>query len=150
MNNIVRSNSTNPDFISLVQQLDIDLAKRDGNDHAFYHQFNSIQSLNHVVIVYDHEIAISCGAFKEVETGKVEIKRMYTSPAYRSKGYASIVLQSLEKWATELGYASCVLETGKRQPEAIQLYKKNGYTIIPNYGQYVNVDNSICMEKSIA
>lgn len=150
MNNIVRTYSTNPDFIALVQQLDMDLAKRDGDEHAFYHQFNSIQLLDHVIIIYNNEVAISCGAFKEVEIGKVEIKRMYTLPSHRSKGYASNVLQALETWATELGYITCVLETGKRQPEAIELYKKNGYTIIPNYGQYIGIENSVCFEKKLS
>jgi hypothetical protein len=42
-----------------------------------------------------------------------------------------------------------VLETGKRQPEAIELYKKNNYKIIPNFGQYVNVENSVCFEKKL-
>lgn len=149
MNNIVRTNSTNPDFIALVQQLDVDLAKRDGDEHAFYHQFNSIQLLDHVTIAYENEIPISCGAFKELATDKVEVKRMYTLPSHRSKGYASKILQALETWATELGYSTCVLETGKRQPEAIELYKKNGYTIIPNYGQYAGIENSVCFEKKL-
>ncbi|MGB5499367.1 MAG: GNAT family N-acetyltransferase, partial [Maribacter sp.] len=47
----------------------------------------------------------------------------------------------------ELSYEKCVLETGKRQPEAIQLYTKSGYKIIPNYGQYKGIANSICFEK---
>lgn len=41
----------------------------------------------------------------------------------------------------------CVLETGIRQPEAIALYKRSGYVQIPNYGQYLNVENSVCFEK---
>ncbi len=54
------------------------------------------------------------------------------------------------KWASELGYTSCVLETGKRQPEAIALYTKNGYKIIPNYEQYEGVENSVCFRKIIS
>ncbi|WKZ38241.1 MAG: hypothetical protein QY332_09890 [Anaerolineales bacterium] len=38
---------------------------------------------------------------------------------------------------------------GKKQPEAIEFYKKNGYKVIPNYGQYAGVENSMCFEKSI-
>ena len=37
----------------------------------------------------------------------------------------------------------------KYQPETIVLYKKNGYNIIPNYGQYIGVENSVCFEKII-
>lgn len=57
------------------------------------------------------------------------------------------ILSELEKWAAESGYSSTVLETGKRQPEAINLYKKAGYKIIPNFGQYEGVENSVCMMK---
>ena len=41
------------------------------------------------------------------------------------------------------------LETGKRQPEAIALYKKKGYSSIHNYGQYAEVPNSLCFEKKL-
>jgi len=74
---------------------------------------------------------------------------MYTSPESRGKGIATKVLAELEKWATELSSEKCVLETGKRQPEAIALYNKNGYKIIPNYGQYAEMENSVCFEKEI-
>jgi len=56
----------------------------------------------------------------------------------------------LESWASELNFKYCVLETGKRQPEAIALYKKNGYQIIPNYGQYHGIENSICFQKTVS
>jgi len=72
---------------------------------------------------------------------------MYTLPDSRGKGVASLILAELERWAAELSYGKCVLETGKRQPEAIGLYKKRGYQLIPNYGQYTGVENSVCFEK---
>jgi GNAT superfamily N-acetyltransferase len=74
---------------------------------------------------------------------------MYTLPQHRGKNIATKVLAALEKWATDLGYQKCILETGKRQPEAIRLYQKNGYASIPNYGQYVGVENSVCFEKEL-
>ena len=52
-------------------------------------------------------------------------------------------------WASELKYKACVLETGIRQKEAVAFYKKNGYQIIPNYGQYADMDNSLCFKKLI-
>jgi GNAT superfamily N-acetyltransferase len=79
----------------------------------------------------------------------MEVKRMYVLPNNRGKGIATTLLWELEKWALELGYMKCVLETGKRQPEAISLYEKSGYQRIPNYGQYKGVENSICFEKIV-
>jgi len=146
---IIRTDSTNPDFIELVKHLDADLAVRDGDEHAFYHQFNKIDMIKHVVVLYDDTVPLSCGAIKESMPGSMEVKRMYTVPSARGKGLAAKVLAALEIWAAELGYPKCVLETGKKQPEAIALYTKCGYKVIPNYGQYIGVENSVCFEKKL-
>jgi len=70
-------------------------------------------------------------------------------PDQRSKGIASIVLGELEAWGRALGYTCAMLETGKRQADAIALYSKNGYHIIPNFGQYVGIENSVCFKKQL-
>jgi putative acetyltransferase len=146
---IIRTNSDNQDFIDLVKHLDADLAERDGGDHSFYAQFNKIDKIKYVVVAYENRKPIGCGAVKEYAPNTVEIKRMYTLPEGRGKGIATKVLTELEIWAIELFYEKCILETGKKQPEAIGLYKKNGYKLIPNYGQYAEIENSLCFEKDI-
>lgn len=147
---LVRTTSENADFRTLVQLLDQDLAARDGAEHGFYAQYNKIDLIRHVVVAYRDGAPVGCGAFKEFEPGTVEIKRMYVQPAHRQQGVAQAVLSELEKWAAELGYCTCVLETGKRQPEAIALYQRCGYALTPNYGQYVGIKNSVCMRKELA
>jgi GNAT superfamily N-acetyltransferase len=144
-----RTDSDNHDFIELVKHLDADLAERDGSEHSFYAQFNKIDKIKHVVVAYEEDRPVGCGAIKEYEPGVMEVKRMYTLPTHRGKGIASRILTELEKWAAELKYKTCILETGKKQPEAIALYKKNRYYVIPNYGQYAEVENSVCFEKRI-
>ncbi|OGU27715.1 MAG: GNAT family N-acetyltransferase [Ignavibacteria bacterium GWA2_35_9] len=146
---IIRTNSDNPDFISLVKLLDAELAERDGADHPFYAQFNKIDKIKYTVVAYENGKPVSCGAIKEYSPDTMEVKRMYTLPESRGKGIATQVLIELEKWTVELGYEKCILETGKKQPEAIALYKKNGYKLIPNYGQYAEVENSVCFEKEM-
>lgn len=149
MPRILRTNSQHPDFIKLVARLDAYLSVVDGDQHDFYDQYNGIESLNHVVIAYEHGKALGCGAFKPYNNSAAEIKRMFVLPEARGKGIASEVLKELEQWAAEEHFTSCILETGKRQTEAIQLYQKNGYAVIPNYGPYVGVENSYCFEKMI-
>lgn len=146
---IIRTTSDHQDFKALVKMLDADLAIRDGDEHEFYHQFNSIDSLKNAVVCYENNTPVGCGAFKKFENNSVEIKRMYTHPEYRGKGYASAILNELETWAIENNNTKTVLETGVRQPEAIALYKKYGYRIIDNYGQYAGVENSLCFEKKL-
>ena len=150
MTQLLRTDSENKDFIELVRALDADLAERDGTDHSFYSQFNKITKIKFVVVAYENEIPVGCGAIKEYDTDTMEVKRMYVSPGNRGKGIATQVLTELENWAVEMSYKKTVLETGKRQPEAIHLYTGSGYRQIPNYGQYANMENSLCFEKNIA
>lgn len=146
---LLRTNSDNVDFIMLVQQLDKDLATRDGDEHAFYAQYNGIAAIKHTIVAYRNGVAVACGAIKAFDNSSMEVKRMYTVPNARGKGIAAQVLAALEVWAKELGFTSCVLETGKKQPEAIALYSKCGYSISPNYGQYIGIDNSVCFKKEL-
>lgn len=147
MYTLKRTNSEDLDFQKLVAELDKDLAIRDGEEHGFYAQFNKIAAIKYVVVIYEQGNPVGCGAIKEYQPNIMEIKRMYVLPDKRGRGIASIVLKELEKWAKELGYQRCILETGLKQPEAIALYQKNDFQIIKNYGQYEGVENSVCFEK---
>lgn len=146
---IIRTDSKHKDFRDLVIDLDAYLSMTDGDEHEFYNQFNDLESINHVVIIYVDNKPASCGAFKKYDSSTVEIKRMFTCPKMRSNGLASEILKALELWASELNYKACVLETGIRQKEAVAFYKKNGFQSVPKYGQYVNMDNSLCFKKLI-
>jgi GNAT superfamily N-acetyltransferase len=145
----MRTNAENEDFRNLIKALDADLSISDGEDHAFYSQFNKIDKIKYVIVAYESEIPLGCGAIKEYAQDTMEVKRMYVLPDRRGQGIASSILKALEQWAGELHYKKCLLETGKRQSKAIALYKKNGYQIIPNFGQYVGVENSVCFEKML-
>ena len=144
-----RTTSNNPDFEKLVIELDAVLAILDGEDHAFYAQFNKSSALKNALIAYENETAIGIGAYKEYDSQTVEMKRMYTLPEHRGKGIASKILTELELWAKEENYKIAILETGFLQTDAISLYKKLGYVITENYGQYIGIENSICMKKSL-
>lgn len=146
---VTRTTSDNPDFEKLVIELDAVLAILDGEDHAFYAQFNKSSALKNAVIAYENETAVGIGAYKEYDSETVEMKRMYTLPEYRGKGIASRILSELELWAKEENYKIAVLETGFLQTDAISLYQKLGYVITENYGQYIGVENSICMKKKM-
>lgn len=146
---LIRTDSDNKDFIDLVKLLDAELAAIDGDEHAFYAQLNKTDKIRHVIVAYENDKPISCGAIREYSPIATEVKRMYTLHEYRGKGFATKVLDELEKWATELYFQKCILETGLRQPDAIRLYEKNGYSRIPNYGKYAGIENSVCFEKEM-
>lgn len=144
---VIRTHSKNIDFVRLVEKLDAYLKTVDGDDHDFYHQYNGLENLTHVVLVYENDVAVGCGAFKKYADKSVEVKRMYVLPNFRGTKVAQTILTELEKWAKDTGYNRCILETGKSQKAAVKFYKKSNYSIIPNYGQYAGVENSICFEK---
>lgn len=144
-----KTNSHSEDFRTLVTLLDKELRERDGEEHSFYAQFNKVDAIKHVILAYNDKVPVGCGAIKEYEPGTAELKRMFVHPDYRNLGIAGSMVAALEQWAVELGFTNCILETGKKQPEAISLYKKVGYNVTPNYGQYQNVENSVCMKKRL-
>ena len=144
-----RTTSDDSNFLHLVALLDEDLAIRDGEDHAFYAQFDTLDHIKNSIVCYHGDLAVGCGAFKPYNTTTAEIKRMFVHPDFRGQGIATAILNELERWATELQYTNCILETGTNNPNAIQLYKKAGYSVIPNYDQYENVTTSICLGKTI-
>ncbi|GGC89999.1 N-acetyltransferase [Flavobacterium lutivivi] len=144
---IKRTTSGSEDFEKLVVQLDKYLAILDGDDHAFYAQFNKSSLLKNAMVYYENNQPIAIGAYKEYDNDTVEMKRMFTLPEHRGKGIGFKILGELEKWAKEEGYTRAVLETGYLQKDAIHLYQKAGYEITENYGQYIGVENSVCMKK---
>ncbi|MBV9468501.1 MAG: GNAT family N-acetyltransferase [Abitibacteriaceae bacterium] len=146
---LVRTDSSHADFRELVRLLDEDLSLRDGAAHPFYAQFNTLDAIRHVVVAYEQDRPVGCGAIKRYDETTVEIKRMFVRPENRGRGIAAAILRELEQWAAELGFATAILETGKQQPEAIRLYQKSGYTLMPNYGQYALAQNSVCMQKPL-
>lgn len=89
---------------------------------------------------------IACGALRRWDAHTAEVKRMYTVPQARGQGRARRVLNALISRGRALGYARLVLETGDRQPDAIALYERAGFTRIPNFGYYAGIESSVCYE----
>lgn len=146
---IERTTSDNPAFRQLIGELDEELNSRYGELQKQYNPFNKIEQNDTVVIARIDGIAVGCGCFKSFDDKTVEIKRVYLQKNFRGNGIASEIMKELEQWAAELGYTTAVLETGKGQPEAIRFYAKLGYTLTPNFGQYIGNDNSVCMRKCL-
>ena len=84
----------------------------------------------------DAGTAVGCGALRLLADGAAEVKRMYVVPAARGLGVARAVLAGLEDAARERGWTTLRLETGPRQPEAVDLYLSAGYRPIDAFGGY--------------
>lgn len=144
---IKRTTSDNTDFKKLSNLFDEFLIDIDGEERDFFAFFNN-KFLEHVAVFYKNKIAVGCGGFKRYDSNTAEIKRMFVHPDHRNEGLAKIILQELENWVKEENFQNYILETSPKLEAAISLYLKFGYSFIPNYGQYIGVENSICMRKN--
>ncbi len=144
-----RTSNTEPDFKNLISKLDKYLSVANGDEDAFYAPNNVLDPLDTAVIAYYNDKPVGCGCFKKFDKQSVEIKRMYVEPELRGRGIASTVLNELEKWAKESGFEYVVLETGLKLDDANALYRKQGYEMIENYGQYAGIKSSVCMKKAL-
>lgn len=77
----------------------------------------------------------------------LELKRMYVAPSHRGTGVSRALLEGLEDAARALRASRVVLHTGARQPDAVRLYEKHGYTRIPVLPGYASMPGSMCYEK---
>lgn len=144
----LRTTSAHADFQKLITIFDTFLIDIDGEERDFF-AFHNNKYLEHALVYYENDIAVGCGGFKEFDAQTAEIKRMFVHPEHRNKGIASSILQEIENWAKDEGYTAFILETSPKLTNAIALYTKTGYQIIPNFGQYIGVENSICMKKEM-
>lgn len=125
----VRTDGKNTDFIENCRLLDMDLDRRVG------------KKINNT--------AIGGGAIRKYDEETVELKRVFVRPEYQGRGIGSRLVSLLIEWAMELGYRRMILETGELLTESCALYRKLGFEVIPNYDPYVNMPESLCMEKNL-
>ena len=147
--NLKRTSTDHPHFIYLISLLDNELWVELHEDQSIYDQYNKVPGISTAIIVYDEEKPIACGCYKKHDEKTVEIKRMFVDKNYRGKGISRLILQQLENWAIENAFEYAILETSIHFTVAKNLYQKAGYSIIPNYGQYKDLKESVCMKKQL-
>lgn len=145
------TNGKDQDFAMLCGRLDKALDEIVGGklNRGQYEQYNQRDSIHDVIVAYHKGEPIACGAFKLYDEEHAEIKRIYVETSHRKMGLGAELVRRLEARAKIKGYRWCILETGKPMEAACSMYKKAGYKIIPNYGQYADMPDSICMERKI-
>lgn len=148
--NITQESPKQPDIIAMLEALDAYFA-------ALYpaesNHLMDIDSLTGPEVTFltardDGGTLHGCGAF--VNRGDyAEVKRMVVDPASRGKGTGALLLAEIARRARDAGFACLRLETGISQPEAIGLYRRDGFTDIAPFGDYAIDPLSIFMEKRL-
>lgn len=146
---IKRTTANDKDFQLLVKKLDHELWNELKEDQATYDQYNIVVDILTAVVIYNDGEPVACGCYKPFDDETVEIKRMFVQKEHRGKGLSKKILSELEQWAKENKYCYSVLETSMHFITARNLYAAGGYKIIPNYGQYAGLAESICMKKEL-
>lgn len=146
----IYSDGKNPHFILLCHELDSALDEIAGTQRQeVYNQYNLLDSINDVFIAYNDRVPAGCASFKHYSEGVAEVKRVFVKPEFRKRRISKELMANLEKKAINKGYHTLILETGKLLTDAYQMYLNLGFYIIPNYGQYEGLSESICMQKHI-
>lgn len=147
---LVYVTAAEPDDIrlkALIAELDQELRGR-YNDEAIGPM--PITSEVRFALAFRGQEPIGCVAVQPKGDVDFELKRMFVLPAARGTGIAPLLLDAAEATVRAAGARRIVLETGIRQPEAIRLYEKFGYTRIPNFPPYDKDPLSVCYAKVVS
>ena len=147
----VYTDGSSLDFMELCHELDDFLNELVGGEEnrAEYILYNQLDDIHNVIVAYDDDIPVGSVSFKKYDDECAEVKRVFVKEEYRNKGIANELMELLENTAREQGYRYLILESGKPLVAAMALYRKIGYKVIPNYGQYKDMPDSICMKKKL-
>jgi putative acetyltransferase len=141
---------TSRDAQTLMQSLDEDLRRRYAGAVIQGIDVEGWRGAGGIFLVgYEDERPVACGGLRPIADGIVEVKRMFVTESFRGRGHARMMLTALEQRALGMGAAVIRLETGDRQPEAINLYQRAGYRSIPCYDTYSGSPHSHCFEKQL-
>jgi putative acetyltransferase len=141
-----------PDARRLVEALDTGLAERYAPSQMFGRNLKGEQTeegRGAFLVARVDGRAVGCGAIRLLAGGDAEVKRMYVEPSVRGQGIGKMVLERLEATARKLGARRLVLETGIHQREAIELYRRHGFTSFDCWGEYAGSPTSLCLEKHL-
>lgn len=144
-----KTDGEDPEFVRLCGELEICLDEMVGKviQRDKYHKYNLRDNIHDVYLAYVDGEAVGCGSYKRYDAENAELKRVFLRKEYRGQGIAKKLLSLIERDAKNAGYRYMILETGELLKESVGLYRHTGYETIPNYGQYADMPESLCMRK---
>lgn len=119
------------------------------NRRAFI-PYNISAAVEDVLLVFSGDTAVGCAGLKRYSDSDAEIKRVWVEPHFRGKHIASEMMRRIEARAREKGYSRTVLQTREIMADAVGLYRKLGYVMIPAYPPYDKLEGAVCMAKMIS
>lgn len=138
-----------PDALVLLDALSDTLAAITGSSGRASFSADDVRGEGAVFLVAREASGhpVGCGAFRPLQAGVAELKRMYAAPG--TQGAGSALLAALEAHAAHLGYAELWLETRLANDRAVRFYERKAYRRIPNFGKYAGRPEAVCFAKSL-
>jgi GNAT superfamily N-acetyltransferase len=93
--------------------------------------------------------AAACGAYRAVDDTTAEIKRISVDQSARGMRVGAAIVAELEAAARSNGFARLILETGRKQHPALEMYETFGFRRCPGSDVVDESTTSICMEKAL-
>jgi predicted GNAT family acetyltransferase len=137
------------DFRRLAAQLDAYYFTLVGDIQYKYAEPNRPENMNALVVAYEAQTPVACGAWKAIDAETAEVKRIFVDPAYRRKGVASRVILALEENILASGRHKLILETAVDTSGSHALYHSLGYKLRDYYGSPAGADHCMCFHKEI-
>lgn len=139
-----------PDAVELLDELSETLRSITGDSGSASFDLNDVRvdTAKFLVARDQHGKAVGCGAFRPMEQGVAEVKRMFSRHA--ASGTGTALLAALEKEAIKMSYTTFRLETRVVNKRAVSFYERHGYYRIPNFGKYVGKVEAACFEKILS
>ncbi|GAA4879042.1 GNAT family N-acetyltransferase [Saccharopolyspora cebuensis] len=128
--------ANHPDALYLVRELEsYQVALYGHADPGWLDPARFMPPVGLFIVAYHGDVPISCGGCHVWQTEPLimEIKKMFTVPAWRYHGAGRRLLSRLESFAAESGAQQIVLESGEKNTQALKLYRAAGYRPISAY-----------------
>lgn len=107
------------------------------------------QPSGRLLLAFDWEKVAGCGAFRPLESGVCEMKRLFVRPEHRGKAIGAALARALIEQAREAGYSRMRLDTMPSMTQAIKMYRGFGFREIAAY-RFNPVPGSLFFELEIA
>ena len=146
---IVASDPRHPEALSLLEASQNLLSELFPQDDIYALSLDELcaDNVKFYVAVCNRNV-IGCAALS-IADSYGELKSMFVEGKERGRGVAQQLLNHIILQA-KLQNLNCVkLETGFELNAAVTLYKKNGFTFCERFGDYLQNETSVYMEKII-
>lgn len=136
-----------PKELRFVDATNTDLLELTAERNEVYHPMNDMAC---AVVVYVDGKAAGCGCWYAYDSVSAEIEQLHVREAYCWQDAIEMVLQALEQHAAVSGCHRAILRVAADASDMIAFYEKQGYKVMPNYGNYVGDAAAVCMEKEVS